>query len=73
MSSVPWYKSWTLWVNLFALVVYVAMGLGFQGFKAEPWVGEIGGVIVVIINLILRYYRTSAPIDRGANTVKTAR
>lgn len=64
MQSKPWYQSWTIWANLLALVVYVANGVGFADFRAEPWVSDVGTIIVLIVNIVLRYLRTERPIAR---------
>jgi Na+/H+ antiporter NhaD/arsenite permease-like protein len=72
MGSISWQQSWTIILNLLGLLIFVAGGLGFNSYKLEPWVPEVGAIIVMIVNILLRYYRTSAPIERGKNTVKIA-
>lgn len=64
MHTKRWYQSWTIWANLLALVLYVANGLGFSQFQAAPWVAEIGTIAVLIINIALRYWRTSVAIEK---------
>ena len=64
MNTKPWYKSWTIWANLLALVVLVASNFGFSDFKPDPAVNEIGTIIIIAINLALRYWRTRQPIAK---------
>jgi len=64
MQTKQWYQSWTIWANLLALVVYVANGLGFGQFQAAPWVTEVGTIAILVINIALRYWRTSVAIER---------
>jgi hypothetical protein len=61
-TTKPWYKSLTLWLNLLALVVYLINGLGFQQFTPDPWVTEVGGILLAVANIIIRTWRTSQPI-----------
>jgi len=51
----PWYKSKVLWFNVLALVVFVAGAFGFAEFEAAPWVEPVGTVVVLIVNLVLRF------------------
>jgi lipoprotein signal peptidase len=64
LKAKAWYQSWTIWANLLALALVVANGVGFGDFEADPWVVEVGTVITLVINILLRYFRTSAPIAR---------
>ena len=57
MHTKSWYRSWTIWLNLLALVFFVANGLGFGSFQPDPWVQDVGTVIVLIVNIVLRYVR----------------
>lgn len=57
MHGKSWYRSWTIWLNLLALVLFVANGLGFGDFQPDPWVQDVGTVIVLIVNIVLRYVR----------------
>ncbi len=64
MPTKKWYQSWTIWANLLALVVFIANGVGFADFKPEPWVTDVGTIVILLINLALRYYRTSVAIEK---------
>jgi protein-S-isoprenylcysteine O-methyltransferase Ste14 len=64
METKKWYQSWTLWANLLALIVLVANGVGFGAFQPAPEVAEIGGILIVVINLVLRYWRTRTAIEK---------
>ncbi len=64
MATKKWYQSWTIWANLLALVLFVANGIGFGDFRPAPWVTELGTIVVLVINLALRYWRTSVAIER---------
>jgi len=64
MESKKWYQSWTIWANLLALVLFVANGLGFSDFEPAPWVTEAGTIAILVVNIVLRYVRTRAPIER---------
>ena len=64
MATKKWYQSWTMWANLLALALFVANGIGFRDFQAAPWVAELGTIAVLVINLALRYWRTSVAIER---------
>ena len=64
VGTKAWYQSWTIWANLLALVLVVANGIGFAGFQPDPWVVEVGTVITLVINILLRYFHTSQPIER---------
>ncbi len=64
MEAKKWYASWTIWANLLALVVFVANGVGFGEFSAAPWVTEVGTILILVINMALRYLRTSVAIER---------
>lgn len=63
-TAKAWYQSWTIWANLLALALVVANGIGFADFEPAPWVVEVGTVITLVINILLRYFRTSQPIER---------
>lgn len=54
-----WYLSLTLWFNILALIVLVAMGFGFGEFTPDPWVPIVAAAVIAIINLILRAFKTS--------------
>jgi hypothetical protein len=64
MQAKRWYQSWTIWANLLALIIFVANGIGFGDFTPDPWVTEVGTILILIINIALRYWRTSVPIAR---------
>ena len=63
-TTKAWYRSWTIWANVLALALVVANGIGFADFRPDPWVVEVGTVITLVINILLRYFRTSQPIER---------
>lgn len=56
----PW-KSKTFWFNLVALIVVVAKHYGYIDFQPSPDVEYWAGVLVFLINLILRFV-TKEPI-----------
>ena len=56
-----WYQSKTLWFNLLALVVAIASAFGFADFQPSGEVQAIAGIIITIINLVLRF-KTNQPI-----------
>jgi hypothetical protein len=64
MPGKKWYQSWTLWANILALIVLVANAFGFSQFQPDTWVTEIGTVAIILINIALRYFRTSQPIEK---------
>jgi len=57
-----WYLSLTLWFNVLALLVAVAVGFGFGEFTPDPWVVPVAAGIIAIINLILRAFKTSTKL-----------
>ena len=63
-TAKPWYQSKTIWLNIFALIILVADGLGFAGFTPDPWVPEVGGIILAVLNILLRYVHTEQPIAK---------
>ena len=65
MPGKPWYQSWTIWANMLALVVTIANGMGFASFTPDAWVTEVGTIAILVLNIALRYVRTSQPIDKG--------
>ena len=66
-----WYKSKVFWFNVISLVVMVAGAFGFAEFQPdEQWV-QIGGVLISVINLILRFL-TQQPLARPS-TVRAMR
>jgi hypothetical protein len=64
MQTKKWYQSWTIWANVLALVVFVANGVGFGEFRPEPWVSDVGTIIVLIINIVLRYFGSGARLEK---------
>lgn len=64
MTAKKWYQSWTIWANVLALVIFIANGVGFGDFKPAPWVTDVGTIVILVINIVLRYFRTSAAIER---------
>ncbi len=64
MPAKKWYQSWTIWANLLALVLFIANGLGFADFKSAPWVTDVGTIVILVINIVLRYFRTSVAIEK---------
>lgn len=67
-----WYKSKVFWFNVISLVVMVAGAFGFAEFQPdEQWV-QIGGVLISVINLLLRLFVTKQPLASG-RAVRAAR
>ena len=62
METKSLFKSKTIWFNILALLVLVAGQFGFTEFQPASWVTEIGAVIVISINLFLRF-KTSQKIS----------
>lgn len=58
MEPKAWYASKTVWFNLLALLVSVALAFGFGEFKADPAVEQAAFVIVTVVNLVLRFMTT---------------
>ena len=50
----PFWQSKTLWFNALYLVVIVASALGYSQFQPSAEVLEIGGILVAVINVVLR-------------------
>lgn len=62
MDPKPWYTSLTIWFNLLAILLGVAMQFGFADFVAADWTNEVILLVVTAVNLALRVFRTNAPI-----------
>jgi len=60
MQAKSWYLSKTLWFNILALLAMVATAFGFADFKPDTWVMEVGTIIILLINIILRLYTSRA-------------
>jgi membrane-bound metal-dependent hydrolase YbcI (DUF457 family) len=54
----PWYESKTFWFNALFLLSAVAAYFGFADFKPDANVTELAGVVVAVINIILRFITT---------------
>jgi len=59
----PWYTSKTLWFNALFLVSAIAAYFGFADFKPDSNVVELAGVVVSVINIVLRFV-TKEPIAK---------
>ncbi len=57
----PFYESKTFWFNVLFLLVSVAAYFGFGDFKPSNDTVELAGVIVGVVNVILRFY-TNKPV-----------
>ncbi len=64
MRTISGKVSLTIVFNLLALAVFVANAFGFSNFQADDWVGQLGLLIVIAVNLVLRYVKTREPIKR---------
>jgi len=53
-----WYESKTFWFNVLAGIVMIASAFGFAEFEPAPEVATIAGVVIVVINLLLRLFFT---------------
>ena len=53
MNAKSWYQSKTLWFNILALAVAVAISFGYTGELPEEWAVFVPA-IVAIINMLLR-------------------
>jgi uncharacterized membrane protein len=61
MNPKEFWKSKTFWFNVIAFVVVVANAFGFVGFAPDPQLSEYAGVVITLINLVLRF-ATSQPV-----------
>lgn len=57
----PWYQSKTIWFNVLAGAVAVAGVLGFGQFQPDKATVETIGMLVAVVNIILRYV-TKEPV-----------
>ena len=64
MKTISGKISVTMVFNLLALAVFVANAFGFSNFQADDWVGQLGLLIVIAVNLVLRYWKTREPIAK---------
>ena len=55
------WRSKTFWFNVLALVVAVAVKFGFGEFVPDEALGQYAAIVVMIVNLILRFV-TSEPL-----------
>jgi len=58
----PWYQSITIWFNLLAILVGIAMQFGFSDFQPESWTNDVILLVVTGVNLMLRAFRPTVPI-----------
>lgn len=58
----PWYLSKTVWFNVLFLVATLAGVFGYGGFQPSEDVLQIGSVLVLILNLLLRLFATKEPV-----------
>ena len=60
-----WYKSKTLWFNIVALVLAVALPVlsqyGYTGELPPEW-GIFVPPLIAVVNMIIRYFKTKEPI-----------
>ena len=66
-----WYKSKVFWFNVLAIIVLIASAFGFGEFEPDPQWVEVGGVLISVINLLLRFL-TQQPLARPS-TVRAMR
>lgn len=57
-----WYESKTIWFNILAGLVLIASAFGFAGFEMDETYRQIAEVLIVVINLILRFSVTKTGI-----------
>ena len=66
MFGKDWYKSKTLWFNVVYLVSLLAStvlgALGYGEFQPPPAVVEISGILLAVVNIVLRRWFTAQPI-----------
>jgi hypothetical protein len=62
----PFWQSKTFWFNVLALVVAVAGAFGFAGFRPSADTEQLAYVLVVLINLVLRFV-TKQPVGLRAS------
>jgi len=58
----PFWRSKTFWFNVLALLLTVANAFGFTGFQPDPQVQDIATVIIILVNLLLRFV-TRQPVS----------
>lgn len=52
----PFYESKTFWFNILFLLGSIAAYFGFGDFKPSNDTVELAGVVVGVVNVILRFY-----------------
>ena len=61
--------SWTMAGNGLFIILYLAVAVansfGFAAWTPPAELVVIAPAVVAVINLLLRYFRTAEPIDRG--------
>ena len=60
----PFYESKTFWFNLLFLAASIAAYFGFGDFKPSNDTVELAGVLVAVLNIVLRFL-TSKPVSFG--------
>lgn len=60
-GSKPWWASSTIWLNGITIVTAMLTGLGY-GFEPED-IAAITGLVTPILNVLLRVFVTSRPIQ----------
>jgi hypothetical protein len=54
------YESKTFWFNVLTVVLAIAAYFGFGSFQADPRAIELAGVLVGVINIVLRFLSSTA-------------
>lgn len=61
-TTKPWYESLTIWFNVLAILVGIAMQFGFAEHQPAAWTNDVILLVVTGVNLALRAFRTNTPI-----------
>lgn len=63
MEAKRWYASKVLWFNAVFVLVLVLNAFGFREFQPSPETEQWATLIILVVNLILRFV-TKQPIGR---------
>jgi hypothetical protein len=61
MPSRPWYTSFTVWLNIISLVLFVLQDADFIALVPDTWETFVAK-IVLALNLVLRVFKTNSAI-----------
>ena len=61
VEAKKWYASKVIWFNVLMVLVLVAGAFGFTDFEVSPQVEQWATLIILVVNLILRFV-TKQPV-----------